>query len=84
MDKQILFLFAALNGYIDWMPVELVSIFEAEFYRYYQNDVIYLPLKSTLDFKDNFLDKDVCSFIVWYFSAYFINHAVSCYKYDSN
>jgi len=46
------------------MPVDLVSVFEDEFYRYYCNDVIYLPLKSTLDFKDNYLEKDVCSVII--------------------
>lgn len=46
------------------MPVELVSVFEDEFYRYYENDIIYLPLKSTLDFKDNALDLEVCSFIL--------------------
>lgn len=46
------------------MPVELVSVYEEEFYRYYENDVIYLPLKSTLDFKDNLLDTEVCSFII--------------------
>jgi len=81
MDKQILFLYAALNGYIDWMPVDLVSVFEDEFYRYYCNDVIYLPLKSTLDFKDNYLEKDVCSVIIWYFAAYFINFATKNYNF---
>lgn len=34
------------------MPVELVSIFEEEFYIYYERDVVYFPLKSNLDFKD--------------------------------
>jgi len=46
------------------MPVELVPVFEEEFYRYYENDIIYLPLKSTLDFKDNFLDEEICSLII--------------------
>jgi hypothetical protein len=46
------------------MPVELVSVFEDEFYKYYQNDIIYFPLKSNLDFKDNNLDEEVVSFII--------------------
>jgi hypothetical protein len=46
------------------MPVELVSVYEEEFYTYYESDVVYLPLKSNLDFKDNNLDEDVVSFII--------------------
>jgi hypothetical protein len=46
------------------MPVELVSVYELEFYKFYESDVIYFPLKSTLDFKDNSLDEDVISFII--------------------
>lgn len=80
MDKQILFLYAALNGYLDWMPVELVSVYEEEFYNFYESDVIYFPLKSNLDFKDNSLDKDVVSFIIWFFTVSFIDFAVSVLK----
>jgi len=46
------------------MPVDLVSIYEEEFYKYYESDVIYFPLKSNLDFKDNSLDIEVVSFII--------------------
>jgi hypothetical protein len=46
------------------MPVDLVSVYEDEFYRYYEGDVIYYPLKSTLDFKDNSLDEEVVSYVV--------------------
>lgn len=33
------------------MPVELVSVYEDEFYTFYETDVTYFPLKSNLDFK---------------------------------
>jgi hypothetical protein len=46
------------------MPVDLVSVFEEELYYYYEHDVIYLPLKSTLDFKDNSLDDEIFSSII--------------------
>lgn len=82
MDKQILFLYAALRGYLDWMPVELVSIYEEEFYRFYETDVIYFPLKANLDFKDNSLDEEVVSFIIWHFTACFIDFAVKVLKVD--
>lgn len=46
------------------MPVELVSVYEEEFYGFYETDVVYFPLKSNLDFKDNNLDDEVASFII--------------------
>ena len=83
MDKQILFLYAALNGYLDWMPVELVSIYEEEFYRYYENDIVYFPLKSNLDFKENSLDEEVVSFIIWHFTSFFIFYVREYYNYSA-
>jgi len=84
MDKQILFLYAALNGYLDWMPVDLVSVYEEEFYKFYETDMIYFPLKSTLDFKDNSLDEEVVSFIIWHFTALFIDYAHTCFNFNLN
>jgi F-type H+-transporting ATPase subunit alpha len=81
MDKQILFLYAALNGYLDWMPVELVSIYEEEFYKYYGLSIIYFPIKSNLDFKDNLLDKEITAYVLWYFAASFIKHVLKNYKF---
>jgi len=46
------------------MPVDLVSVYEDEFYRFYENDVVYFPIKTTLDFKDNTLDHDTISYII--------------------
>jgi hypothetical protein len=80
MDKQILFLYAALKGYLDWMPVEWVSSYEEEFYGYYESDIIYLPLKSTLDFKDNSLDEEVVEFIMWHFTSSFGRFMRDLYK----
>jgi hypothetical protein len=39
-----------------------------------------LPLKSNLDFKDNSLDEEVVSFIIWHFTACFIDFAISVLK----
>jgi hypothetical protein len=46
------------------MPVELVAAFESEFYRFYKNDMIYFPLKTNLDFKDNNLVREVVDYIL--------------------
>jgi len=66
------------------MPVDLVSIYEDEFYRYYESDVIYFPLKSNLFFKDNYFDEEVISYIMWYFTSFFIEFAIKCYAFGSS
>jgi len=65
------------------MPVELVSIYEEEFYIFYESDVSYYPLKTNLDFKDNMLDEEVVSFLIWNFTAFFINFAIENYNYGT-
>jgi len=34
IDKQIIYLYAALKGYLDFMPVNLVSTYEAELWTF--------------------------------------------------
>lgn len=83
MDKQILFLYSALKGYLDWMPADLVPVYEEEFYRFYSSDVCHLPLKSNMYTKDNSLDEELVSFILWHFTALFINFAKKSYFYTN-
>ncbi len=63
------------------MPVELVTIYEEEFYKFYTRDVIHFPLKSNLDFKDNSLDDDLAAYIIWHFTAEFIKFAVKHHSF---
>jgi hypothetical protein len=44
---------------------------------------VHFPLKSNLDFKDNSLDAEVVSFIIWHFTAFFIEFAISNYNFKS-
>src|SRR6202046_5706052 len=50
---QTIFLFAALNGYLDNIPVNLVSIFEKELYSFLKNSIFFMclqhPLRDELD-----------------------------------
>jgi len=46
------------------MPVDLVSIYEDEFYRFYESDVIHFPLKTNLAFKDNYFDDEIIQYIL--------------------
>lgn len=71
IDKQILFLYSALNGFLDHVSVDVVSMYESEFYRFYNADVAYIPLRSNLLFKDNSMDLQYVYFMIWYFAAEF-------------
>jgi len=46
------------------MPVDLVSVYEEEFFRFYESDIIYFPIKTNLSFKDNYLDVDTVEFVL--------------------
>jgi len=46
--NQTIFLYAALNGFLDDINVNLVSIFEKEFNNFLINSIFYLPLKENL------------------------------------
>jgi len=75
MDKQILFLFAALNSYVDWTPVDLVSALENEFFTFYEDSVVKKPMYGVLNIKKNDLDKDLVNFLLWHFINGFIKHS---------
>lgn len=76
MDKQILFLYSAINGYLDWLPVNLIPTYEQNLYSFYDNSSFELPLSYQLTPKNNSLDQDLVPFFIWYFTAEFINFSV--------
>lgn len=73
VSNQILFLYSALQGYIDWLPKNLVHLYESSFYSFLNKSVYNLPFQVGLG--DN-LNKKIVSFFVWSFTAYFIEHVV--------
>lgn len=81
MDKQVLFLFGALNGFLDWMPVELVSVFEEEFYIYYSGAICNYPFKNSLIAKKNEFDREIVSYFIWFFTESFILFSAKYYNY---
>ena len=82
MDKQILFLYAALRGYLDWMPENLVSVYESEFFRYYIRSPYFWPLSNELRVKNNELEEKCTHFLTWHFMAGFIKFAIKYYNYN--
>jgi uncharacterized surface protein with fasciclin (FAS1) repeats len=81
MDRQILFLFSALKGYLDWMTVDLVPVFEFEWFKFYAETFLEYPMKSNLQLKNNELDDELANYLIWHFTAGFINHAIRHYNY---
>jgi len=72
IDKQVLFLFSALRGYLDWMPINLVSIFEYEFFDYYDESVFKWPVYGELKVKKNNMNMELVNYLVWHFSYFFV------------
>jgi F-type H+-transporting ATPase subunit alpha len=53
ITEQAIFLYAALNGYLDGIPVSMVSIYEAQLFSFFRNSYFYSPLKHHLRNKLN-------------------------------
>jgi F-type H+-transporting ATPase subunit alpha len=71
MDCQIIFLFSALQGYLDLIATESVANYENQLYSYYNKSVYKYPLQGELLPKVNSLDKDIVSYLIIYFTIYF-------------
>ena len=48
ITEQTLFLYAALNGFLDEIPLNLVNIYEKELYKFLKKTIFYEPLKVML------------------------------------
>jgi len=68
---QTIFLYAALNGYLDGIPVNLVSYYEKELYSFLKNTMFYAPLQYQLR---DFLNVKLLNFILSLFSEHFIEN----------
>jgi len=69
ISEQTLFLYAALNGFLDEIPLNLINMYEKELYKFLKNTVFSEPLKIML--REN-LDVEVVSFLLDNFKAYFM------------
>jgi F-type H+/Na+-transporting ATPase subunit alpha len=66
---QTLFLYAALNGFLDEIPLNLINAYEKELYQFLKKTIFYEPLKVML--KEN-LDAELIAFILSNFNNYFL------------
>jgi proton translocating ATP synthase F1 alpha subunit len=71
ITEQTLFLYAALNGFLDGIALNLVNLYEKELYKFLKKTIFYEPLKIML--KEQ-LDKDLINFILDNFRSIFITY----------
>lgn len=66
---QTIFLFAALNGFLDGISVNLVSLYEKELYKFIKKTIFYTPLHYQLR---DFLNVTVLSYLLDLFREFFL------------
>ena len=67
--EQTLFLYSALNGFLDGVPVEYVPVYEKELYKFFKKSIFFEPLHYQL--RDT-LDVMLVNFFLKLFREYFI------------
>ena len=77
ISEQTIFLYAALNGFLDEIPLNLVNIYEKELYKFLKKTIFYEPLRVVL--REN-LDVDLINFILDTFKTYFLINRTSFMK----
>ena len=66
---QTIFLYAALNGYLDEIPLNLVNLYEKELYKFLKKTVFYEPLNII---SKEILEVEIISYILNTFKYYFL------------
>jgi F-type H+-transporting ATPase subunit alpha len=67
VEKQILSIFAGVNGYLDGLEVSQVLKFEAELFKFVDNSTLFKPYVDNLVAE---FDPEVFHTLLWYFSGY--------------
>jgi F0F1-type ATP synthase alpha subunit len=68
---QTIFLYAALNGFLDNIPLNLISVYEKELFIFLKNTFFYLPLQ--VETRET-LHTDILDFILELFSKNFLEN----------
>jgi len=69
ISEQTIFLYAALNGFLDEIPLNLVNLYEKELYKFLKNTIFSEPLKIML--REN-LDVEIINFLLDNFRVHFV------------
>jgi len=66
---QTVFLYAALNGYLDEIPLNLVNLYEKELYKFLKKTIFYEPLNII---SKEILEKEIINYILITFKRFFL------------
>ena len=67
---QILFLFAALKGYLDIIGADLISVFEKEFKGWLLTSCVYQPVSESL--RAMIMPSVIVEYFIWHFAYMFV------------
>jgi len=81
IDKQILGLYPSLNAFIDWMPLEFLSLYEYHFLTYYLGSIFFYPLNRYLSVKSAEIDTIIFNYLFWHFTDKFIQFIEKNYNF---
>jgi F-type H+-transporting ATPase subunit alpha len=68
---QTIFLYAALNGFLDGVSVDLVSVYEKELYNFLHKTMFYAPLQYQMR---DVLNNELLNFILGLFREHFVSN----------
>jgi F-type H+/Na+-transporting ATPase subunit alpha len=72
--NQTIFLYAALNGYLDNIPVTMVSLYEQELYSFLKNSLFFEPIMAALR---ESLEEELLIFILENFTSAFMKYLLN-------
>jgi len=67
--EQTIFLYAALNGFLEGIPVDIVALYETELYSFFKKSLFYEPLHFQLR---EVLNRKILDYFLGLFREYFI------------
>ncbi len=71
VTNQVVFLYAAMNGFLDTVPVDMVHKYEIELYSFLKKTIFYLPFSYTLK---TTLNETLMVYFLSFFSEYFVKY----------
>lgn len=67
--NQVLFLYAAVNGFLDDVPLKYMYLYESELFGFVKKSVFYLPLRWVM--KSGVLNRDLVNVVLSFFNEFF-------------
>jgi len=71
VTSQVIFLYAAMNGFLDNVPVDMVQKYEIELYSFLKKSIFYLPFSYNLK---TTLNENLIIYFLSLFSEYFVKY----------